>query len=246
LNRKFTLQVRVLCTLFIFICFPGSVYSQDDSQNSADWQIWSGFTYRHNWIKAPDLSAEYQVRINENFTNLKSHFFELLAHIQPSNKVELAGGYRYTIRPDHVEHRLAVLEWWKINLIKGSSSNAPPKLILIQHSGYQHDFNVNFNDKLINSNSIRNLLFLVMPTSKFIDPFIAGGILTTWNEEFNFGIDKIRFIVGAEITNSNTSSIFVQYMYEENHAVDPIGKSHIIWLRYRFVGGIKLWGKSSH
>jgi hypothetical protein len=85
-----------------------------------------------------------------------------------------------------------------------------------------------------------------MPTSKFIDPFIAGGILTTWNEEFNFGIDKIRFIVGAEITNSNTSSIFVQYMYEENHAVDPIGKSHIIWLRYRFVGGIKLWGKSTH
>jgi len=230
----------------IFICLPRPNHSQDDSQNSADWQVWSGIKYRYNWIKGPDVSAEYQVRINENFTNLKSHFFEFLTHIQPSNKVELVGGYRFTIRPDHVEHRLAALEWWKINLIHGSSSKARPKLILIQHSGYQYDFNVNFNDKLINSNSIRNLLFLVMPTSENIDPLIAAGILTTWNEEFSFGIDKIRFIVGAEITNSNTSSIFVQYMYEENHAVDPIGKSHIIWLRYRLVGGIKLWGKSTH
>ena len=203
-----------------------------------DFQLWPGITYLHHTLKGPDYSLEYQARFNENVTNLKSHFLEGMAYIQPGKSLEFAGIYRLTERSDKLEHRLAVLEWWKINLIN-SRSEESPKLILVQHAGYQHDFNVTFNERLVNSNSFRCLFSLLAPTKTIINPVLGSGILMTWNDEFPFALDKIRLYTGGEIRTSKSSVLIALYMYELNYVDNPVSGSHVLWLRFRIEGGKK-------
>ncbi len=209
-----------------------SVQVRAENTSDYDWGLWAGTRFRFDRPDALDLSGEYQVRLDDDFRSLKSHFLEALAFGRPSNKLELAGGYRFTVRQDWNEHRFAALAWWNMTVLKGCFDSDRPKLALTHHAGYQRDFNVSFNDKLIQSNSLRYLLTAHVPVSRKLEPFVRAGVLVTWNEEYSFDIDRLRFIVGLNILRAPNDHLIVQYMFEENRSVEPEKHSHVIWIRY--------------
>ncbi len=229
--RKAILK-RVGLALSLALLTLLSVQVRAEEASDYDWGLWAGTRFRFDRADGLDFSGEYQVRIDDDFRNLKSHFFEALAFGRPSAKLQLASGYRFTMRQDRNEHRLAALAWRDMSVLKGRFDNARPRLALNHHAGYQRDFNVSFNDKLIQSNSLRYLLTVLVPVSPELEPFVGAGVLVTWNEEYSFDVDRLRFIVGCNIVRAPNDHLLVQYMFERNSSVEPEKHSHVIWTRY--------------
>lgn len=60
-------------------------------------------------------------------------------------------------------------------------------------------------------------------------------MLTTWNEEFDFGPEIVRAIVGVRINRSDTDRLKLMYMFEYSRTRDPAKISHVIWLCYEIL-----------
>lgn len=205
------------------------------AQNT-DWQIWSGMFVR---TVKPDhrfnFSGEYQIRLNDNFKNLKSHFIDLNTYYKFISQFEVNAGYRFTIRPDRNENRLMAGLLWRQSLGKEPFAKGYDKKIIIIHQlQYQHDFNIKFNDILTNSNSIRYMFWILKPINKTLAPFAAAAVLYTWNNEYT-GLEKIRFVAGIRISRSNADRIKIHYVYEKKNSVDSAQYANIIWLRYEIL-----------
>lgn len=202
------------------------------AQTEPSWAVWTGTQLRLKRPGALDFSGEYQVRLGDDFRNLSSHFIETLAYVTPNRALDFAGGYRLTLRPESIEHRLVVLGWWGIGFGGVKSSTGQSNLKFTQHAGYQRDFNVNYNNRYINSNSVRYLVKLGTPLSRAVEVYVSGGALLTWNEEFDFDVDKLRFIAGLRIFRGAGDILLLQYMYEESPNDEPVEQTHVIWVRY--------------
>jgi hypothetical protein len=231
MQREFLGRVGLLLSLALLLGLLSLPVRAEEAGDYA-WSLWTGTRFRFDRADGLDLSGEYQVRLDDDFRNLNSHFLEALAFGRLSKRLELAGGYRFTLRPDWTAHRLVALAWWDMAVLKGRFDSDRPKLTLTPHAGYQRDFNVSFNDRLIQSNSVRYLLTLHIPVSRELEPFIRAGALATWNEEFNFGLDRLRFILGLNVLRAPRDRIVVQYMFEETRSLEPEKHSHVIWIRY--------------
>lgn len=73
----------------------------------ADWQLWSGvFFQKVRPDSAWDFSGEYQVRLKNDFRELKSHFFDFNAYYKATPSFDVNAGYRFTMRPDRNENRM--------------------------------------------------------------------------------------------------------------------------------------------
>lgn len=193
-----------------------------------DWQIWSGLLFRsarpqERW----DFSGEYQVRLKDDLRNLKSHFVEGFAFYKAKPSLDFNIGYRYTIRPDRSESRLSAgffarqaIGW---------------RLGVTHQVMYQRDYNAEFSDVLINSNTVRYVFLVVRPVNPRVAAFVMAGGMYTWNSEFT-GIEKLRFAAGVRIGRGERDQIRIHYVYEKgNFAADPSQFANIIWVRYEIV-----------
>lgn len=193
-----------------------------------DWQLWSGLLFRsarpqERW----DFSGEYQVRLKDDLRNLKSHFVEGFAFYKAKPYLDFNLGYRYTIRSDRSESRLSAGLF---------ARQAIAWRVGVTHQvQYQRDYNAEFSDLLINSNSVRYVFLVVRPVSSRVVPFVMVGGFYTWNTEFT-GIEKLRFAAGVRIGRGERDQIRIHYVYEKgNFAADPSQFANIIWVRYEIV-----------
>jgi len=223
----------LIVTVVALLCFPAELVAQEGT--ASEWELWSAFHARLDRFGRLDASAEYQVRIDDDFSSLSSHFFEGLGYVRLTESVEVASGYRVTMRPDHTEQRFALLGWWRTTVGEGRPSVDGDELTLSHHLGYQHDWNVKPNDELINSSSIRYVVTFLKPVTPRIAPFATVGALATWNEEFDFGLDIVRAIAGVRINRSATDRLKLMYMFQHSHTRDPAEISHVLWLRYEIL-----------
>ena len=98
--------------------------------------------------------------------------------------------------------------------------------------GYQHDFNTSFDDTIMDSSSIRYVLVVSTPVTERIKPFLLAGVLTTWNEAYSFGVDKVRLGGGVHYQLNKNSRLRIQYMWEKSRFRSPQKNTNIFWLRY--------------
>lgn len=227
------LRAALIVAVVAILWLPAAAVAQEGT--ASEWELWSAFHARLDRSGRLDASAEYQVRIDDDFSSLSSHFFEGLGYVRLTKSVEVAGGYRVTMRSDHTEHRVPILAWWRMTVGEGRPSVDGDEITLTHHLGYQHDWNVQSNDELINSSSIRYVVTFLKPVTPRIAPFATVGALATWNEEFDFGLDIVRAIAGVRINRSATDRLKLMYMFQYSRTRDPAEISHVLWLRYEIL-----------
>ena len=200
--------------------------------------LWTGALFLWERDKNPHYSAEYQVRLDDNMTALSSHFLEFMAYKKVNEALLFNAGYRFTRRPDHDENRLYVGGFWDMTRSPHSPPDDADRLRIVLQVGYQHDFNTKFDDRLMDSNSIRWILTASRQATEKIRPFLLAGVLTTWNDAFSFGADKLRLGGGIAVTATNRSRIRAQYIFERSFFGSPLKNTNIFWLRYEASFGV--------
>jgi hypothetical protein len=209
----------------------------DAQETTEDQGLWTGVLGLTRNKSGLDYSVEYQLRLNENMSSFSNHFVEFMAYKKVTKSILFNGGYRFTQRTDHTEHRVYFGGFWKLAgpLDAGDDSNQFRAALQV---GYQRDWNTVFDGQSMESNSIRWILVASKPISKTVAPFILAGVLTTWNDAYSFGVDKTRFGAGIVFTPSQKGRLRIQYMLEKGNFVTPKSQTHIVWIRYEGT-----WGK---
>lgn len=202
------------------------------SETTTDSALWSGGLILVENDEGLDYSAEYQLRLDDHMSSFSNHFVELMGYSKRTTSLILNGGYRFTQRTDHLENRLYFGGFWDMTRSTERLWEVPDRLKIILQIGYQHDFNARFDDRLMGSNSIRWILVASKPVTEVVTPFLLGGVLTTWNDAYTFGIDKIRLGGGIVWKMSKRSRLRCQYIYEVARFITPKKHTNIIWLRY--------------
>lgn len=194
--------------------------------------LWAGGLLLREKETGLDYSVEYQLRLDDDMSSLSSQFVEFLGYHKATENLLFNGGYRFTKRSDRDEHRLYLGGF--VDLTKSSRGlwDYADRFRATLQLGYQHDFNVKFDDRLIDSNSIRMILVASRPGTDKLRPFVLGGVLTTWNDAYSFGVDKIRLGAGFQYQFNKQSRMRLQYIWEKAKFRTPEKQTNIIWLRY--------------
>jgi hypothetical protein len=223
-------QTGIACILLLF-CDALSAETTTDSA------LWMGGLALFENDRGLDYSMEYQIRLDDHMSSLNNHFVEFMGYNKAAPALLLNGGYRFTKRPDRVENRFYLGGFWNITKSLKPQDVGPGSFRVVFQFGYQHDFNVKFDDQLMQSNSIRWILVVSKPVTEKVRPFLLAGVLTTWNEAYNFGVDKVRVGGGLAYQFSKQSRLRAQYIFEDFRFVTPRKHTNIIWLRYEMTLG---------
>jgi hypothetical protein len=215
-----------------FACLLLFLSGTPAAQTTTDSALWGGGLFLFERDKGLDYSVEYQVRLGDHMSSLSSHFLEFQGYKKTSRSLLLYGAYRYTRRPDHDENRLVIGGFWDLTQTNKPVWQDPDRFKAVLQIGYQHDFDVEFDDQLQDSNSIRWILVGSNPVTETITPFFIAGVLTTWNDSYSFGVDKIRLGGGFVWKMTQRSRLRSQYIFERAFFMTPEKNTHIIWLRY--------------
>lgn len=199
---------------------------------STGWGLWSGVLvrdFRHD--SRFDYSGEYQVRLKEDFQELKNHFFEFAGYYRATTRLQSNFGYRFTIRPDRNESRLFAGLFYRTTLVKPNPALNKLGLRLTHQLMYQRDFNAEFNDVLLDSSTVRYAFYLTKPFSSVWHGLVIAGGMYTWNAEYT-GLEKLRAAVGVRILRKNNDGISLLLMRERGNRPPEKTTATIIWLRY--------------
>ena len=227
--RLWVHRLQVVVVLVTLLLTPYIVQAEETETDSA---LWGGGVFYFETGKTFDFSAEYQIRMDDHMSSLSSQFGEFLGYYKAADNLLLNGGYRFTRRPGRSEHRFYLGGFWRLTgnpLVQGGDSK---QLRAVLQIGYQHDFDVMFDDRLMDSDSMRYILVVSKPATATLTPFLLAGVLTTWNDAYDFGIDKIRLGGGVVFRLTENSRLRSQYIWEEFRFRRPVKRTNIIWLRY--------------
>jgi hypothetical protein len=210
------------------------VHTIQASDTEYDSALWGGGLALHESQDKGglDYSLEYQFRLGDDMSSLSNHFVEFMGYHKASEKLLLNGGYRFTRRNDHDESRLYLGGFLDLTKTERGPAAESDQFRATLQVGYQRDFNTTFDDESVDSNSIRWIVVASKPTFGKVRPFLIAGLLTTWNEVYSFGVDKIRLGGGVQIPLSKRSRLRVQYIWEEFRFREPKKRTNILWLRY--------------
>jgi hypothetical protein len=220
--------------LLMFFCASSAVYAQNTSYDSA---LWMGALALWENENSLDYSVEYQLRLDEHMSSYSNDFVEFMGYKKFNRNLLFNGGYRFTRRTDHNESRLYFGGFLDLTKTGRGIKINPGQFRATLQIGYQHDFNAKFDDTLMGSNSIRWILVVSRPISKRVSPFLLAGALTTWNNAYNFGVDKIRLGGGLAVHVTPKSRLRCQYIWEKSRFVTPEKHTNILWLRYEMIFG---------
>jgi len=197
-----------------------------------DSALWGGGLFLWETENTLDYSVEYQFRLGDHMESLSSQFVEGLGYYKANENLLFNGGYRFTRRSSREEHRLYFGGFLDLSKSRqGLALDVKEPRVTLQ-VGYQHDFDVKFDDEIMDSDSVRWILMASKPATENIRPFLLGGVLTTWNDAYSFGVDKIRLGGGVHFQLSKNSRVRAQYIWEQARFREPRKNTHILWLRY--------------
>ena len=235
-NMRFCLKRKRFSSvlLTILLCISSAVWAQDTEYDSA---LWMGALALWENENSLDYSVEYQLRLDEHMSSYSNDFVEFMGYKKLNENVLFNSGYRFTRRDDHNESRLYIGGFLDLTKTSRGIDIRPGQFRATLQIGYQHDFNAKFDDRLMGSNSIRWILVASKPAGKKLTPFLLAGVLTTWNDAYSFGVDKIRLGGGLSIHATPRSRLRIQYVWEESRFRTPEKRTNILWLRYEMVLG---------
>jgi hypothetical protein len=205
--------------LMALLCLSPVVFAQETTYDSA---LWMGALALWENENSLDYSVEYQLRLDDHMSSYSNDFVEFMGYKKYNENVLFNGGYRFTRRTDHNESRLYFGGFLDLTKTARGIEINPGQYRATLQIGYQHDFNAVFDDRQMGSNSIRWILVASKPAGKKITPFVLAGALTTWNDAYSFGVDKIRLGGGLSILATPRSRVRCQYIWEESRFRTPI------------------------
>jgi hypothetical protein len=229
LKRLTGLVIGRFLVLATMVCCSFNAVSGDTETDNA---LWAGGLFLFEREEGLDMSVEYQLREADNMSSLSSHFVEFMGYHKASENLLLNGGYRHTLRSGESEHRLYMGGFYDLTKTARGLEMNPDLFRATLQIGYQRDKDVAFDNEIMDSNSIRWILVASKPATEKIRPFLLGGILTTWNEAYDFGVDKIRLGGGLHYQFNSQSRLRIQYIWEKFKFRTPEKETNIIWLRY--------------
>ncbi len=229
-NKTVTRTFKLTALIFIVVQATLQLaIAESDTKNA----IWNSAFIHLPGSYGLDYSVEYQLRHDIDRNSLSSQFGEFSVYRKLHEYFRFYGGYRFTSRPDHEEQRVVVGGFWDITPYRKSVTETgldPFRLIL--QVAYQHDFNIEFDDVLMGSDSVRCVLVAEKSLTKKIQPFLMTGVLTTWNDAYDFGIDKLRIGGGVVYKLFKNNQLRIQYILEKNLFMDSPSFTNIVWVRY--------------
>jgi hypothetical protein len=208
------------------------LFSDLPAETLTDTALWAGGIVLFEDQKQLDYSVEYQARFDENVSSLNNQFLELQAYRKTTPSLLVTGAYRFTYRPDHNDHRLYIGGFWDLTRSAQNDQYDPDNLRVILQFGYQHDFNAEFDDRLMSSNSLRFVFVASRRLTERIRPILLAGVLTTWNDAYDYGVDKVRLGGGVVVRVTDRSRFRAQYIWEKAYFRSPNKQTNIFWLRY--------------
>jgi hypothetical protein len=220
--------------LLALLCLSPVVFAEETTYDSA---LWMGALALWENENSLDYSVEYQLRLDDHMSSYSNDFVEFMGFKKYNENVLFNGGYRFTRRTDHNESRLYFGSFLDLTKTARGIVINPDQFRVTLQIGYQHDFNAKFDDRLMGSNSIRWILVASKPASKRMTPFLLAGVLTTWNDAYDFGVDKIRLGGGISIHATPRSRVRCQYIWEQSRFMTPEKRTNILWLRYEMILG---------
>ena len=227
-------ELVAVAWLIALLCVSPVVFAQETTYDSA---LWVGALALWENENSLDYSVEYQLRLDEHMSSYSNDFVEFMGYKKLNENVLFNSGYRFTRRDDHNESRLYIGGFLDLTKTSRGIDIRPGQFRATLQIGYQHDFNAKFDDRLMGSNSIRWILVASKPAGKKLTPFLLAGVLTTWNDAYSFGVDKIRLGGGLSIHATPRSRLRIQYVWEESRFRTPEKRTNILWLRYEIVLG---------
>jgi hypothetical protein len=228
-------QKWICYALLIVLLFVSSfAHAQETVTDSA---LWSGGLVLFEYEDSLDYSVEYQLRLDDNMSSFSNHFVEFMGYKRVNENLLFNSGLRFTKRTDHAEGRLYFGGFLDLTRTEMGIRANPGQFRATLQIGYQHDFNTLVDDRFMGSNSIRWILVASKPATKKITPFLLGGVLTTWNDAYSFGIDKIRLGGGIVFHTTERGRLRTQYIWEEARFMMPKKRTNILWLRYEMILG---------
>lgn len=202
------------------------------AETLTDTALWAGGIVLFEDQMKLDYSVEYQARFDENVSSLNNHFLELQAYRKTAPSLLVTGAYRFTHRSSHNDHRLYLGGFWDLTRSVQKDQYAPERLRVILQFGYQHDFNAEFDGTLMGSNSVRFVFVASRQVTEKVRPLLLAGVLTTWNDAYSYGVDKIRLGGGFVARVTDQRRFRVQYIWEKAYFRSPNTQTNIFWLRY--------------
>lgn len=228
IKQKWVSGALLVVLLFLTSC----VFAQDTEYDSA---LWSGALVLFDNEDSLDYSVEYQLRLDDHMSSFSNDFVEFMGYKKYNENLLFNSGYRFTRRSDHNESRIYFGGFMDLTKTARGIVINPNQFRATLQVGYQHDFNTRVDDRFIGSNSIRWVLVASKPATKKITPFLLAGVLTTWNDAYDFGVDKIRLGGGIAFQATKRSRVRAQYIWEEFRFRTPKKRTNIIWLRYEAI-----------
>ena len=193
--KKIIRLALLLIWLFVF-----KAQAQEQEVDKWDNQLFLGNKFSAG-MGSWRFSGELQVRLKDNTQALDRWFLETIASYMPSEHWEIAPEYRFTIKSDHVEHRVSFGAIWKHEFGKGETKKSQ----LSNQVKWQGDMNKDFFN-----NGLRYVLYYNYTLNQRIIPNAAGGLLYRWSEAFT-GVQYIRFAGGFAIMLDEKHSLNLTY-----------------------------------
>jgi len=183
------------------------------SAATVDGQLFSGIKMSKA-LEQWRFTGEYQIRLNENLTELDNHYLEFTFPYMPSKHWEIVPDLRFSLYSDRFEFRpgfgvLYKLSWGKKIYVKQ----------LIQQVKWQTDIESTGRIK----HGLRYAVFYNQMLNKKIMFNSGAGALYRWADNYN-GLQFIRMIAGIVYIFDSTHSLTINpYLGME----DPFGQLEV-------------------
>jgi len=174
-NQKIALFILIMSQFFSYFLFANDLdavlfLSNKVIGSNTDWRF----------------SGEYQVRLNDNISSLKEHYFEGVASYLPNERWEIVPDFRVTVKPERLEFRPG------IGLIHKTVWG---KKIFLHQLVNQVKWQTDIESTGIVKHGLRYALFYNYVFDKKWMFISGGGILYRFSDAYD-GFQYVRFFAG--------------------------------------------------
>lgn len=212
----------ILLPLFVLFCFTG-LYAQEEVQ---DIQLWTGIQFNKDLPKRFSISAEYQLRLDNNVSSVKGSYFSAGVGCEIIKKYLSAQfEYRYVTSTQNDRHRFGFGLTGKYKYQKITFSD---RLVYQREHEY---FNSRYENGHEPTNYLRNRFQVKYDLPKRFALYVSVEPFIRFSNKFN-NVDRVRSIVGAdwEFVKNHTFTLF--YLFQADVNVKKPGMGHAFGLNY--------------
>jgi hypothetical protein len=195
---------RILVLVLIGFHLPSPILAQDEISNSSTNELWTGITLKYKLNKRYSFNLKQQVRVSDNWSSIRTNFYEVAAKYKIDKHFSIKAHYRYTIRnEDRNVHRYSLdgNTNWRIK---------PTKLTFKYRFRFQYSA-VEFTGQPFTF--LRNKFGLEYSVSKKFKPYLSYESFFKFGETNKFRVN--RYTIGFSWAMDKRMNLDVYYRIDQ-------------------------------